>query len=52
MVFGGVKVDEIPPERTSVVTVLLERELVKDEHTVSCSKAVFGSRFLVMYFGE
>ena len=41
MIFGGVKVDEIPPERTSVVTVLLGRELVKDGHTVSCSKTVF-----------
>ena len=32
--------DEIPPERTFVVTVLLGRELMKEEHTVSRSRAV------------
>ena len=36
----GHKVDEIPPERTFVVTVLLGRELMTEEHTVSCSRAV------------
>ena len=37
---GGGKVDEIPPERTFVVTVLQGRELIVEEPTVSCSKAV------------
>ena len=32
--------DEIPTERTFVVTVLLGRELMKEEHTVSRSRAV------------
>ena len=40
MIFGGGKVDEIPPERTLVVTVLLGRELIVDEHIVSLDKAV------------
>ena len=32
--------DEIPPERTLVVTVLLGRELMVDEQMVSRDKAV------------
>ena len=36
----GGKVDEIPPERTLVVTVQLGRELMVDEHIVSRDKAV------------
>ena len=32
--------DEIPPEKTFVVTVLLGRELRTEEHTVSRSRAV------------
>ena len=40
MIAGGGKVDEIPPERTFVVTVLQGRELVVEEHTVSCNEAV------------
>ena len=40
MISGGGKVDEIPPERTLVVTVLLGRELIVDEHIVSRDKAV------------
>ena len=40
MIAGGGKVDEIPPERTSVVTVLLGRELMAERHTVSCSRVV------------
>ena len=36
----GLKVDEIPPERTFVVTVLLGRELMTEGHTVSCSRVV------------
>ena len=40
MISGGLKIDGIPPERTFVVTVLLGRELVTDEHTVSRHKAV------------
>ena len=40
LVFGGLKIDGIPLERTFVVTVLLRRELVTDEHTVSRNKAV------------
>ena len=39
MIAGGGKVDEIPPERTSVVTVLLGRELITEEHTVFRSRA-------------
>ena len=39
-IFGGGKVDEIPPERTFVVTVSLGRELIVDEHIVSRDKAV------------
>ena len=39
MIAGGGKVDEIPPERTLVVTVLLGCELIVDEHTVSRDKA-------------
>ena len=39
MAEGG-RVDEIPPERTSVVTVLLGRELMAERHTVSCSRVV------------
>ena len=38
--FGGGIVDEIPPERVSVVTVLLGGELVVEEYTVSCSGVV------------
>ena len=37
---GGGNVDEIPPERTLVVTVLLGREWIVDEHIVSRDKAV------------
>ena len=33
-------VDEIPPERTFVVTVLVGHELLIEEHGVFCSKAV------------
>ena len=40
VIAGGGKVDEIPPERTFVVTVLLGRELIVDEHIVSRDKAV------------
>ena len=40
MIVGGGNVDEIPPERTFVVTVLLGRELMVDEHIVSRDKAV------------
>ena len=40
MISGGGKVDEIPPERTFVVIVLLGRELIVDEHIVSRDKAV------------
>ena len=40
MVAEGGKVDEIPPERTLVVTVLLGCELIVDEHIVSRVKAV------------
>ena len=40
MISEGLKVDGIPPERTSVVTVLLGRELMTEEHAVSCSRAV------------
>ena len=40
VIAGGGKVDEIPPERTFVVTVLLGRELMTEEHTVSRSRAV------------
>ena len=40
MIAGGGKVDEIPPERTLVVTVLLGRELMVDEQMVSRDKAV------------
>ena len=40
MIAGGGKVDEIPPERTLVVIVLLGRELVVDEQIVSRDKAV------------
>ena len=36
----GLRVDEIPPERAFIVTVLLGRELVIEEHTVSRIKAV------------
>ena len=36
----GLKVDEIPPERTLVVIVLLGRELVVDEQIVSRDRAV------------
>ena len=36
----GGKVDEIPPERTLVVTVQLGRELLVDEQIVSRDKAV------------
>ena len=39
MVAGGGKVDEIPPVRIFVVAVVLGRELVVDEHTVSREKA-------------
>ena len=38
--FGGGIVDEIPPERTSVVTVLLEGELVVEVYIVSGSGVV------------
>ena len=34
------KVDEIPPERTFVDTVLLGHELMTEGHTVSCSRVV------------
>ena len=40
MIGGGGKVDEIPPERTLVVTVLPGRELMVDEQMVSRDKAV------------
>ena len=40
MIAEGGKVDEIPPERTLVVIVLLGRELIVDEHIVSRDKAV------------
>ena len=36
---GGGKVEEIPPERTLVVTVLPGRELMVDEQMVSRDKA-------------
>jgi hypothetical protein len=39
VVAGGGKVDEIPPVRIFVVAVVLGRELVVDEHTVSREKA-------------
>ena len=38
--FWGLKVDGIPPDRTSIVVVLLGRELETGEHTVSRNKAV------------
>ena len=38
--FGGGIVDEIPPERMFVVTVLLGGKLVVEEYTVSCSEVV------------
>ena len=40
VIAGGGKVDEIPPERTLVVTVLSGRELMVDEQMVSRDKAV------------
>ena len=40
VIAGGGKVDEIPPERTLVVTVLLGRELMVDGQMVSRAKAV------------
>ena len=40
MVADGGNVNEIPPERTFVVTVLQGRELIVEEHTVSRDKAV------------
>ena len=40
MIAEGGKVDEIPPERTLVVTVQLGRELVVDEQIVSRDRAV------------
>ena len=40
MVAEGGRIDEIPPERTLVVTVLLGCELIVDEHIVSRVKAV------------
>ena len=40
MIAEGGNVDEIPPERTLVVIVLLGRDLIVDEHIVSCDKAV------------
>ena len=39
MIAGGGKVDEIPPVRTSVVAVVLGRELIVDEHIVSRERA-------------
>ena len=39
VVAGGGKVDEIPPVRTFVIAVVLGRELIVDEHTVSRDKA-------------
>ena len=40
MISGGLKIDGIPPEKTFVVVVMLGRELVVEEHTVSRNKAV------------
>ena len=40
VILGGGNVDGIPPERTFVVTVLLGRELMVDEHVVSRDKVV------------
>ena len=40
LISGGLRVDEIPPERIFVVTVLPGRELRTEEHTVSRSRAV------------
>ena len=41
MCFEGAMVDEIPPERTFVVSVFVGLWLVIEEHTMSCSMAVF-----------
>ena len=40
MIAKGDNVDEIPPEKTLVVIVLLGRELIVDAHIVSRDKAV------------
>ena len=40
VVAGGGKVDESPPVRTSVVAVVMGRELMVDEQIVSRDKAV------------
>ena len=40
VVAGGGRMDEIPLVRISVVAVVLGRELIVDEHTVSRDKAV------------